>query len=225
MLSSSRHTLMQGLFLALEGLVYARFLFLDLTGRGAAGNGLKYLGIVLCAVFAWYQARGGGSRLMAWALTLTLGADFFLLMLDRYYILGLLLFCAVQGLYLLRIARANGGRTLWTARLVLCLLSPALLAALGRLTGENLLAPDLLFQLSVQRGPGGQTAPGLGAAVCPWAGSVSMLRRMRRDFPVPRPAPANLRALRQPGHVAVLSPRPGAHRPVRPQSPRNEVPL
>ena len=105
MFSSTRRALMQRLFPALEGLIYARFLFLDLTGRGAAGNGLKYLGIVLCAVFAWYQARGGGSRLMAWALTLTLGADFFLLMLDRYYVLGLLLFCAVQGLYLLRIAR------------------------------------------------------------------------------------------------------------------------
>ena len=218
MFSSTRRALMQRLFPALEGLIYARFLFLDLTGRGAAGNGLKYLGILLCALFAWYQARGGGSRLMAWALTLTLGADFFLLMLDRYYILGLLLFCAVQGLYLLRIARANGGRTLWTARLVLCLRS-------GAADGREPAGPDLLFQLSVQCGPGGQTAPGLGAAVCPWAGSVSMLRRMRRDFPVPRPAPANLRALRQPGHVAVLSPRPGAHRPVRLQSPRNEVPL
>ena len=61
MFSSTRRALMQRLFPALEGLIYARFLFLDLTGRGAAGNGLKYLGIVLCAVFAWYQARGGGS--------------------------------------------------------------------------------------------------------------------------------------------------------------------
>ena len=222
MFSPSRRVLTQALFLALEGLIYVRFLFLDLVGQGAAGNGVKYLGIILCTLFAWYQGSHGGSRLVAWALTLTLGADFFLLMLDRYYILGLLLFCAVQGLYLLRIARANGGRTLWTARLVLCLLSPALLAALGRLTGENLLAL-IYFSNFLQCGPGGQAAPGLGAAVCPWAGSVSMLRRMRRDFPVPRPAPANLRALRQPGHVAVLSPRPGAHRPVRARSPRNEV--
>ena len=96
MFSSTRRALMQRLFPALEGLIYARFLFLDLTGRGAAGNGLKYLGILLCALFAWYQARGGGSRLMAWALTLTLGADWFLLMLDRYYALGLLLFCGAS---------------------------------------------------------------------------------------------------------------------------------
>ena len=140
MFSPSRRVLTQTLFLMLEGLIYTRFLFLDLTGRGAAGNGIKYLGILLCALFACYQARQGGCRLIAWALTLTLGADLFLLMLDRYYVLGLLLFCGVQGLYLLRIARANGGRTLWIVRLVLCLLSPALLAVLGRLTGENLLA-------------------------------------------------------------------------------------
>ena len=69
MFSSTRRALMQRLFPALEGLIYARFLFLDLTGQGAAGNGLKYLGIVLCTFFAWYQARGGGSRLMAWGRT------------------------------------------------------------------------------------------------------------------------------------------------------------
>ena len=86
MFSPSRRVLTQALFLALEGLIYVRFLFLDLVGQGAAGNSVKYLGIVLCALFAWYQARGGGSRLMAWALTLTLPAHFFLLMLDRYYI-------------------------------------------------------------------------------------------------------------------------------------------
>ena len=163
MFSPSRRVLTQALFLALEGLIYVRFLFLDLVGQGAAGNGLKYLGIVLCALFAWYQARGGGSRLMAWALTLTLGADFFLL-----------LFCAVQGLYLLRIARANGGRTLWTARLVLCLLSPALLAALGRLTGENLLALiyfsnflcNVALAVKLPRGWGRQFALGLTLFLC-----------------------------------------------------------
>ena len=56
MFSSTRRALMQRLFPALEGLIYARFLFLDLTGRGAAVYGLKYLGIALCAVFAWYLA-------------------------------------------------------------------------------------------------------------------------------------------------------------------------
>ena len=146
MFSSTRRAQMQRLFPALEGLIYARFLFLDLTGRGAAGNGLKYLGIVLCALFAWYQARGGGSRLMAWALTLTLGADFFLLMLDRYYVLGLLL----------------------------CLLSPALLAALGRLTGENLLALiyfsnflcNVALAVKLPRGWGRQFALGLTLFLC-----------------------------------------------------------
>ena len=165
---------MQTLFLALEGLIYAHFLFLDLIGQGAAGNGVKYLGILLCTLFAWTQARRGGCQLVAWALTLTLGADLFLLMLDRYYALGLLLFCGVQGLYLLRIARANGGRTLWGARLGLCLLSPALLAALGRLTGENLLALiyfsnflcNVALAVRLPRGWGRQFALGLTLFLC-----------------------------------------------------------
>lgn len=175
MFSSTRRALMQRLFPALEGLIYVRFLFLDLVGQGAAGNSVKYLGIILCALFAWHQ---GVIRWLPawwpWALTLTLGADWFLLMLDRYYALGLLLFCGVQGLYLLRISRANGGRTLWGARLVLCLLSPALLAALGRLTGENLLALiyfsnflcNVALAVRLPRGWGRQFALGLTLFLC-----------------------------------------------------------
>ncbi len=174
MFSPSRRVLTQALFLALEGLIYVRFLFLDLVGQGAAGNSVKYLGIILCTLFAWHQGVHGGSRLVAWALTLTLGADWFLLMLDRYYALGLLLFCGVQGLYLLRISRANGGRTLWGARLVLCLLSPALLAVLGRLTGENLLALiyfsnflcNVALAVRLPRGWGRQFALGLTLFLC-----------------------------------------------------------
>ena len=60
MFSPSRRVLTQALFLALEGLIYVRFLFLDLVGQGAAGNSVKYLGIVLCALFAWHQGVHGG---------------------------------------------------------------------------------------------------------------------------------------------------------------------
>ena len=87
---------------------------------------------------------------------------------------SLLLFCGVQGLYLLRISRANGGRTLWGARLVLCLLSPALLAVLGRLTGENLLALiyfsnflcNVALAVRLPRGWGRQFALGLTLFLC-----------------------------------------------------------
>ena len=41
MFSPSRRVLTQALFLALEGLIYVRFLCLDLVGQGAAGNGVK----------------------------------------------------------------------------------------------------------------------------------------------------------------------------------------
>lgn len=162
MFSSTRRALMQRLFLALEGLIYARFLFLDLVGQGAAGNGVKYLGIILCTLFAWYQGSHGGSRLVAWALTLTLGADWFLLMLDRYYALGLLLFCGVQGLYLLRISQANGGRTLWGARLVLMSPLPRPAGRFRAADGREPAGPGLLLQLPVQRGPGCQAPRGWG---------------------------------------------------------------
>ena len=52
---------------------------------------------------------------MAWAMAFTLAADTFLLLLDRWYGMGIVLFCVVQGLYLARIRRACG-RTLWALR-------------------------------------------------------------------------------------------------------------
>lgn len=175
MFSPSRRVLTQALFLALEGLIYVRFLFLDLVGQGAAGNSVKYLGIILCALFAWHQGVHGGSRLVAWALTLTLGADWFLLMLDRYYALGLLLFCGRPGAVSpAHFPGQRGPGPCGAHGLVLCLLSPALLAVLGRLTGENLLALiyfsnflcNVALAVRLPRGWGRQFALGLVLFLC-----------------------------------------------------------
>ena len=40
------------LFLAAEGVLYAIFLYLDLSGRGAESAPVKYLSIVLCLALA-----------------------------------------------------------------------------------------------------------------------------------------------------------------------------
>ena len=80
-----------------------------------------------------------GSRLMAAAMALTLGADTFLLLLNDWYGAGVALFCGVQGLYLVRILR-RFGRSLWGLRLFLVGAAWAGLWALGLLSPLNLLA-------------------------------------------------------------------------------------
>ena len=110
---------MTAAFLGLEAALYAVFLTMDLTG--GSGDPVKYASIAVCLVFSVLFACRGGSRLMPAAMALTLGADTFLLLLNDHYGAGVALFCGVQALYLVRICRRNGGRTLWPLRLVLVL--------------------------------------------------------------------------------------------------------
>lgn len=128
------------LFLALEAVLYAAFLTWDLTIGGRGSNPIKFAGILLCLGYSLYLAYQGGSRLVPAALTLTALADVFLLLLDRHYALGVILFCLVQGLYLVRIFRCNGGRGLWGLRIVLFLLALLVLKRLRLLIPLNVLA-------------------------------------------------------------------------------------
>ena len=107
---------MTAAFLGLEAALYAAFMTLDLTG--GSGDPVKYASIAVCLAFSVLFARRGGSRLMAAAMALTLGADTFLLLLNDWYGAGVALFCGVQGLYLIRILR-RCGRSLWGLRLFL----------------------------------------------------------------------------------------------------------
>ena len=128
---------MTAAFLGLEAALYAIFMTLDLTG--GSGDPVKYASIAVCLVFSGLFARRGGSRLMAAAMALTLGADTFLLLLNRWYGAGVALFCGVQGLYLIRILR-RCGRSLWGLRLFLVTAAWVGLWALGLLSPLNLLA-------------------------------------------------------------------------------------
>jgi len=96
-------------FLAAEGALYALFLAQDLFLDGAGSVPVKYASIALCAAMALYSARRGGDKFTAGALVCTLGADTFLLLLDRWYLLGVLLFFGVQVLYAARLAREGAG--------------------------------------------------------------------------------------------------------------------
>ncbi|MCD8348207.1 MAG: hypothetical protein LUD16_09740 [Lachnospiraceae bacterium] len=87
--------------LAIESFLYVVFLSLDLIGQYQASIGWKYVGILLCCFFSLsYQNK---DKLVPAALTLTALADLFLLVLDQYYIFGLLLFFFVQMIYAVRL--------------------------------------------------------------------------------------------------------------------------
>lgn len=117
-------------FLLAEGALYLAFLFCDLWVPGADTAWLKYTGIALCLLMALLGACRGGDRLTALALALTLGADTFLLLLDRWYVGGMALFYAVQVVYLFRLVNAGQDRPMLLGRAAL---SAVLLLALLRL--------------------------------------------------------------------------------------------
>ena len=127
-------------FILVEGVLYLLFVAMDLLKPGRAGDAVKYLSILLCVLFCLYWRRRGGDTLTAAAMALTLCADFFLLVLNRDYALGVAIFCLVQGLYLLRLCRELEQRPLLPLRAALFLLELGLLRGLEALTALNALA-------------------------------------------------------------------------------------
>lgn len=85
------------------------FLFLDLT-QMADSTPVKFAAICLCLATACTGAVSLDGRLVALALGFTVGSDWFLLVRDDHYLLGLALFSVVQLLYALRLLRLRGNR-------------------------------------------------------------------------------------------------------------------
>lgn len=110
--ASHRPALLAG-FLAAEAVLYAAFLTLDLLGRGDQTIWLKYAGVLLCLAVVLCSALRGGDRLTAAALFFTAGADAFLLVLNQYYAVGVLLFLCVQTCYLVRLRKAGAPAAPW----------------------------------------------------------------------------------------------------------------
>lgn len=98
------------LFLTIQTALYLSFLLLDVLALGQQLSLLlKYSGIVLCFFLALtWASESHQHRLTATALAFTLLADLFLLLLNRWYLIGLLFFLIVQSLYLARIRLAGG---------------------------------------------------------------------------------------------------------------------
>lgn len=121
-------------FPALAGLLWAAFLLLDLVRLGDS-TWIKFAGICLCGITALSGAHTFDGKLVAAALCLTVGADWFLLVRDDHYLVGMGLFLAVQGLYALRLHRLRGTLS------PLLLLRGALLLLWG---GGPVMEPTLL---------------------------------------------------------------------------------
>ena len=81
-------------FILLETVIYLGFLAGDLFAYDTSL--IKYAGIVLCLIRALYRRNGT----IALAFGFTLLADFFLLLLNRYYLAGVCFFIVVQFIYL-----------------------------------------------------------------------------------------------------------------------------
>ena len=133
-------------FLAAEGILYTAFLTLDLTGRGGDTIPIKYSGILLCVLFALASALWGGDRLVPPALALTAGADWFLLVRNDHYAVGIALFLCVQSVYYLRLRR-DGAPNAYPLRAGLALGAGLGLYALRMASPVNLLAGLYFSQL------------------------------------------------------------------------------
>lgn len=94
-------------FPLLAGGLWVAFLFLDITNM-ADSTWVKFVGICLCCVTALFGAKTTDGRLVALALCFTVGADWFLLVRDDHYTLGVSLFIVVQLLYASRLYRLRG---------------------------------------------------------------------------------------------------------------------
>ena len=97
-------------FLLAEGILYALFLSMDLTARQEQTIPVKYFAILLCLGFALLaRLKWRGDGLVPLALALTAGADWFLLVRNDRYAVGIALFLCVQTVYYLRLRRMGAG--------------------------------------------------------------------------------------------------------------------
>ena len=95
-------------FPAAEAVLYVSFLILDLIGHMTASIPLKYAGIILCLFAAIPSARTADGCVTSLALAFTAAADWFLLLQNRHYMVGISLFCIVQLLYFIRLLMWRG---------------------------------------------------------------------------------------------------------------------
>jgi hypothetical protein len=110
------------LFITIQSILYGIFLTLDLTGNNNMFSSLiKYIIILLCFCYVLFYGRSAGKGIfldvsnsqqyrmilvMRFALLFTVVSDTFLLIMNKFYILGVLSFLIVQQLYSIKLSIA-----------------------------------------------------------------------------------------------------------------------
>ncbi len=105
-------------FLIIEIILYIIFLTLDLTKHYSATTPFKYISLVLCFIFSLYSSLHHGDKQISIALFFTMLADWFLLVLNNYNVIGLICFIIVQLIYMIKL-----GNDLWILRIILPILT------------------------------------------------------------------------------------------------------
>lgn len=122
-------------FLCIEVFLYGFFLYCDLADLPTLGTLLKYTALLGCLLTSLCSCVSRDSLLVASALSFTAAADLFLLVLNRWYICGVALFCVVQCLYARRLYLLDRSSFSMTGRVLFSG------AAILLLAGTNLLDP------------------------------------------------------------------------------------
>lgn len=105
------------LFICLEFCIYFIFMIIDVTAivNYTVSSYLKFIGIILCLLYTLISFNTSIDKkdqlLLTAALVFTVTADLFLLIYD-FYLAGVITFCIVQMLYMLRINRWDENRNL-----------------------------------------------------------------------------------------------------------------
>jgi len=82
-------------------------MLIDVTSTGNS-TPVKYASIILCLLASLKNVRTRDGLSVAFALVFTVAADWFLLVRNKYYLLGILLFLAAQTAYCIRLALRRG---------------------------------------------------------------------------------------------------------------------
>ncbi len=126
-------------FIIIEAALYVAFMAMDLSAYSGSTIVLKYIGILLCVLFAVFCSFRGGEKLIPVALIFTAVADIFLLVIDKYYTVGILFFIVVQSIYLFYLFKETG--KIWIPVRAACLAAAVVIVAVaGLINGQNVVA-------------------------------------------------------------------------------------
>ncbi len=95
------------IFLVIQLFIYIAFIYLDITKQSS--DLIKYFGIIINFFYALilYLRNKKYDPLILVALFFTLIADYFLLVINDHYLIGVLCFCVVQTIYGYKLTKAR----------------------------------------------------------------------------------------------------------------------